>query len=204
MLYWAHFIPNPIVPVGQTLTVSSCRAWTSYSNACLPNHNGSGCCARRESNEMSHWEGTGHMNFRAELMCTPDTRTPVVRQYQVCSRQFGGSSTSGSSYYLCWPLPCWWSCSLRRARQLTRACRGFPVHRARSWGRYPEAGGGSFGNLPGAGGILGGRAGVSSPKGIPTTISTPARRRVRRRCRCRYRHHRHSRSVQSPRRLLGR
>ena len=24
------------------------------------------------------------MNFRAELMWTPDTRTPVVRQYQVC------------------------------------------------------------------------------------------------------------------------
>ncbi len=37
----------------------------------------------------------------------------------------------------------------------------------------PGAGGGSFGNLPGAGGILGGRAGVSTPKGIPTTVSSP-------------------------------
>jgi cobalt-zinc-cadmium efflux system outer membrane protein len=40
-------------------------------------------------------------------------------------------------------------------------------------GPMPGGGGGSFGNLPGAGGILGGRAGVSSPKGIPTTVTTP-------------------------------
>ena len=40
-------------------------------------------------------------------------------------------------------------------------------------GRAPGAAGGSFLNLPGTGGILGGRPGVSTPKGIPTTISTP-------------------------------
>ncbi len=40
-------------------------------------------------------------------------------------------------------------------------------------GQPPGAGGGSFGNLPGTGGILGGRAGVSAPKGIPTSTTTP-------------------------------
>ena len=40
-------------------------------------------------------------------------------------------------------------------------------------GQAPGSGGGSFLNLPGTGGILGGRPGVSTPKGIPTTISTP-------------------------------
>ncbi len=41
------------------------------------------------------------------------------------------------------------------------------------FGPVPGAGGSSFNNLPGTGGILGGRPGVSTPKGIPTTISTP-------------------------------
>jgi cobalt-zinc-cadmium efflux system outer membrane protein len=40
-------------------------------------------------------------------------------------------------------------------------------------GTPPGAGAGLFPNLPGSGGILGGRAGVSTPKGIPTTVSTP-------------------------------
>ncbi len=43
-------------------------------------------------------------------------------------------------------------------------------------GQQPGAGGSTLGNLnnlPGTGGILGGRPGVSTPKGIPTTISTP-------------------------------
>ena len=40
-------------------------------------------------------------------------------------------------------------------------------------GFAPGSGGGSFLNLPGTGGILGGRPGVSTPKGIPTTISSP-------------------------------
>ncbi len=40
-------------------------------------------------------------------------------------------------------------------------------------GPTPGAGGGAFNNLPGEGAILGGRAGVSAPKGIPTSISTP-------------------------------
>jgi cobalt-zinc-cadmium efflux system outer membrane protein len=40
-------------------------------------------------------------------------------------------------------------------------------------GQAPGSGGGLFPNLPGTGGILGGRPGVSTPKGIPTTISTP-------------------------------
>ncbi len=40
-------------------------------------------------------------------------------------------------------------------------------------GSAPGGGGGSFTNLPGTGGILGGRPGVSTPKGIPTTATTP-------------------------------
>ena len=41
-------------------------------------------------------------------------------------------------------------------------------------GRAPGSGGSAFGtNLPGAGAILGGRPGVSTPKGIPTSASTP-------------------------------
>ncbi len=40
-------------------------------------------------------------------------------------------------------------------------------------GSTPGAGGGAFSNLPGEGAILGGRPGVSTPKGIPTSISTP-------------------------------
>ncbi len=40
-------------------------------------------------------------------------------------------------------------------------------------GSAPGSGGGTFDNLPGTGGILGGRPGVSTPKGIPTSISTP-------------------------------
>ena len=40
-------------------------------------------------------------------------------------------------------------------------------------GTPPGERGGLFPNLPGAGGIFGGRPGVSTPKGIPTTISTP-------------------------------
>jgi len=41
-------------------------------------------------------------------------------------------------------------------------------------GNAPGSGGGSFSNLPGTGGYLGGRAGVSTPKGIPTSIVNPA------------------------------
>lgn len=41
-------------------------------------------------------------------------------------------------------------------------------------GAAPGAAGGLFPNLPGSGGILGGRPGVSTPKGIPTTAATPA------------------------------
>jgi len=41
-------------------------------------------------------------------------------------------------------------------------------------GRGPGAGGGSFNNLPGTGGFLGGRAGVSAPKGVPTSVVNPS------------------------------
>jgi outer membrane protein, heavy metal efflux system len=40
-------------------------------------------------------------------------------------------------------------------------------------GLAPGAGGGTFSNLPGEGAILGGRAGASTPRGIPTSISAP-------------------------------
>lgn len=40
-------------------------------------------------------------------------------------------------------------------------------------GTAPGSGGGAFGNLPGTGGILGGRPGATTPKGIPTSVTTP-------------------------------
>lgn len=40
-------------------------------------------------------------------------------------------------------------------------------------GQAPGAGGGTLGNAPGATAILGGRPGVSTPKGIPTSITNP-------------------------------
>ncbi|MGO9596415.1 MAG: TolC family protein [Isosphaeraceae bacterium] len=41
-------------------------------------------------------------------------------------------------------------------------------------GNAPGSGGGSFSNLPGTGGYLGGRAGVSTPRGVPTSVVNPA------------------------------
>ncbi len=41
-------------------------------------------------------------------------------------------------------------------------------------GDAPGSGGGTLINQPGTGGILGGRPGTTNPKGIPTTIATPA------------------------------
>ena len=40
-------------------------------------------------------------------------------------------------------------------------------------GPSPGAGGGVFSNLPGTGGLLGGRPGPTTPKGIPTSVTTP-------------------------------
>jgi cobalt-zinc-cadmium efflux system outer membrane protein len=40
-------------------------------------------------------------------------------------------------------------------------------------GSAPGSGGGSLSNSPESSGVLGGRAGVSNPKGIPTSITTP-------------------------------
>jgi outer membrane protein, heavy metal efflux system len=50
---------------------------------------------------------------------------------------------------------------------------GLPGANTSLLGWAPGSGGGSFLNLPGTGGILGGRPGVSTPKGIPTSVSTP-------------------------------
>ena len=61
----------------------------------------------------------------------------------------------------------------RRLRLSTRACRGCRARQRRCWGSAPGSGGGSLGNLPGAGGLLGGRPGPFAPKGVPTSISTP-------------------------------
>ncbi|MGC8641328.1 MAG: TolC family protein, partial [Isosphaeraceae bacterium] len=41
-------------------------------------------------------------------------------------------------------------------------------------GSEPGAGGGSYANVPGTGGYLGGRAGTTAPKGVPTSIVNPA------------------------------
>ena len=40
-------------------------------------------------------------------------------------------------------------------------------------GPSPGAGGGVFSNLPGTGGLLGGRPGPTTPKGIPTSVTSP-------------------------------
>src|SRR5208283_4238994 len=41
-------------------------------------------------------------------------------------------------------------------------------------GNAPGSGGGSFSNLPGTGGFLGGRAAVSTPRGDTTSVVNPA------------------------------
>src|SRR5262249_38691239 len=40
-------------------------------------------------------------------------------------------------------------------------------------GKAPGGGGSSFLNLPGTGGILGGRPGASTPRGLPAALATP-------------------------------
>jgi cobalt-zinc-cadmium efflux system outer membrane protein len=50
---------------------------------------------------------------------------------------------------------------------------GLPGSSTSLLGQTPGAGGGSFSNLPGSGGYLGGRAGVSAPRNVPTAVTTP-------------------------------
>ena len=63
--------------------------------------------------------------------------------------------------------------SPRQAPTVDTSVPGLPGGTTRCSGKPPGTGGGSLGNLPGTGGILGGRAGVSAPKGIPTSSTTP-------------------------------
>ena len=63
-----------------------------------------------------------------------------------------------------------------RLRAATPSVLRRPGARVSLLGTLPAAGGGSFsGNMPGTGQILGGRPGASTPKGIPTSVTTPAR-----------------------------
>ncbi len=63
--------------------------------------------------------------------------------------------------------------ALAQAPTVDTSVPGLPGSKTSLLGPAPGAGGGSFGNLPGEGGILGGRPGVSTPKGIPTSAATP-------------------------------
>ncbi len=121
------------------------------------------------------------MNFRAELMWTTETRTPPLRQNQaseavrrvielrvvlfalafcVLAGRAGAQAPTVDT-------------SVPGLPGSSGSLLALPGSSGSLLGPMPGGGGGSFGNLPGAGGILGGRAGVSSPKGIPTTITTP-------------------------------
>ncbi len=99
-------------------------------------------------------------------------------------RRTAGRLTCVLRLSLRWPLACSARELVPRAPRSIRAYRpsgfkqlapGFAAGRGGSLlGRPPGSGGVSnSANLPGAGGILGGRPGVSTPKGIPTAVSTP-------------------------------
>jgi outer membrane protein, heavy metal efflux system len=63
--------------------------------------------------------------------------------------------------------------AMAQAPTVDTSVPGLPGANNSLLGWAPGSGGGSFLNLPGTGGILGGRPGVSTPKGIPTAVSSP-------------------------------
>ena len=85
----------------------------------------------------------------------------------------GGSCGFRSLLFLIWLRGCWRAERRRRRPTIDTSVPALPGSSSSLLGRAPGSGGGSFLNLPGTGGILGGRPGVSTPKGIPTTVSTP-------------------------------
>jgi outer membrane protein, heavy metal efflux system len=134
----------------------------------VPTHNVNGYCAGRESSETSHWEGVQHMNFRTGFMWKTESATPRMRQ---------GPEFCGKLGHRPWLFVLAFAAMAGRAGAqaptVDTSVPPLPGSSGSLLGPLPGGGGGSFGNLPGAGGILGGRPGVSTPKGIPTTISTP-------------------------------
>ena len=111
------------------------------------------------------------MIFRAGFMWKTEAARPPIPERKFSRAMRGLSGLRGPVFVLAF-------CALaaqavRRARPSTRACRRSPVRRPRSWGRCPAREAARSATLPGAGGILGGRPGVSTPKGIPTTVTTP-------------------------------
>ena len=92
----------------------------------------------------------------------------------------------------------------RRRRQLSiPACQDFRALRILPWESRPAQGGGSLGNLPGAGGLLGGRPGPYAPKGVPPPSRTRGPARGRRSYRCPSRVRSRSRSRRPPRHSTG-
>ena len=82
-----------------------------------------------------------------------------------------GSQISASP--LRWLCARWQAERSRSSATIDTSVPTLPGSGASLLGTPPGSGVGLFPNLPGTGGILGGRPGVSTPKGIPTTVSTP-------------------------------
>jgi outer membrane protein, heavy metal efflux system len=72
-------------------------------------------------------------------------------------------------------IMCWLSIgrAMAQAPTVDTSVPALPGSASSMLGQAPGSGGSSFINLPGTGGILAGRAGVSTPKGIPTSLSSP-------------------------------
>jgi cobalt-zinc-cadmium efflux system outer membrane protein len=108
------------------------------------------------------------MNFRAGFMWKTGTATPRLRQKH---------ALTGMRMLCPWLSVLALSVLTGQARAqgptVDTSVPALPGSSGSLLGPIPGAGGGSFGNLPGAGGILGGRPGVSTPKGIPTTVTSP-------------------------------
>ena len=111
------------------------------------------------------------MNFRIEFMWATERDAPIMRQSQVSAAVKRLMRPRGLFF-----VAAFFVLANRAGAQgptVDTSVPKLPGSSGSLLGLLPGGGGGSFGNLPGAGGILGGRAGVSTPKGIPTTITTP-------------------------------
>jgi outer membrane protein, heavy metal efflux system len=111
------------------------------------------------------------MNFRTEFMWRTETSGPPLRQKQNLDAVKRLMKRRGLFFVLAFLVLA--SRAGAQGPTVDTSVPALPGSSGSLLGPMPGGGGGSFGNLPGAGGILGGRAGVSSPKGIPTTITTP-------------------------------
>ena len=105
-------------------------------------------------------------------------------QSQECFPCDGASLSGGLVAFSVWLSGCWRAGRGHRPRRSIPACRGCPAARDRRWvgprrgglgtGQAPGAEVSAFGQLAGTAGVLGRPArAVSTPKGIPTSITTP-------------------------------